>query len=74
MKNIQLINPKQAAELLRKYQDSFIQVLTNDKPIVLARSNSFNEEQLMGVSQIKNYIVLKLISLIFYPCNIKIIQ
>jgi hypothetical protein len=50
MKNIQLINPKQAAELLRKYQDSFIQVLTNDKPIVLATPNSFNAEQVHPVN------------------------
>ena len=49
MKNIQLINPKQAADLLSQWDDSFIQVLTNDKPIVLAKPNSFKTEQVQGL-------------------------
>ena len=49
MKNIQLINPKQASELLKRFEYSFIQVLTNDKPIVLARPDSFNTEQVQGL-------------------------
>ena len=49
MKNIQLINPKQASELLQPWDYSFIQVLTNDKPIILAKPNSFNAEQINGL-------------------------
>ena len=49
MKNIQLINPQQAADLLSQWDDSFIQVLTNDKPIVLAKPNSFKTEQVQGL-------------------------
>ena len=49
MKNIQLINPKQASELLQPWDYSFIQVLTKDKPIVLANAKSFNAEQVKGL-------------------------
>ena len=49
MKNIQLMNPKQAADLLSKWDDSFIQVLTKDKPIVLANAKSFKTEQVQGL-------------------------
>ena len=49
MKNIQLINPKQASELLQPWDYSFIQVLTKDKPIILAKPNSFNVEKINGL-------------------------
>lgn len=49
MKNILLINPKQAADLLSKFDASFIQVLTNDKPILLAKPNSFIADQVQGL-------------------------
>ena len=49
MKNIQLINPKQASELLQPWDYSFIQVLTKVKPIILAKPNSFNVEKINGL-------------------------
>jgi Leucine-rich repeat (LRR) protein len=49
MKSIQLINPQHASELLKPYKYSFIQVLTTDKPIVLANANSFSAEQVQGL-------------------------
>lgn len=49
MKNILLINPKQAADLLSQFDASFIQVLTNDKPILLAKPNSFIADQVQGL-------------------------
>ena len=72
MKNIQLINPKQAADLLRKYQDSFIQVLTKDKPIVLAKPNSFKTEQVQGLQiEIKMGSAYK-IDLASYPADVQL--
>jgi hypothetical protein len=49
MKSIQLINPQHASELLKRYENSFIQVLTTDKPIVLANDNNFSAEQVQGL-------------------------
>ena len=49
MKNIQLINPKQASELLKRLDYSFIQVLTKYNPVVLANAKSFNADQVQGL-------------------------
>ena len=72
MKNIQLINPKQVADLLSQWKDSFIKVLTNDKPIVLARPNSFNAEQVQGLQiEIKIGYAYK-IDLASYPADVQL--
>ena len=46
---IQLLNSKQSSELLKQLEHGFIQVLTNDKPIVLANENSHISEQVKGL-------------------------
>ena len=46
---IQLLNPKLASELLKQLEHGIIQVLTNDKPIVLANENSHISEQVKGL-------------------------
>ena len=46
---IQLLNPKLASELLEQWDINFIQVLTNDKPIVLADKNSHISDQVKGL-------------------------
>ena len=70
MKNIQLINPKQASDLLSQWEDSFIQVLTKDKPVVLANSNCQKSEQVQGLQiEIKMGSAYK-IDLASYPANV----
>ena len=46
---IQLLNSKLASELLEQWDINFIQVLTNDKPIVLADKNSHISDQVKGL-------------------------
>ena len=72
MKNIQLINPKQAAELLSQWEDSFIQVLTNDKPVVLANAKSFNAEQVNGLQIEINMGSAYKIDLASYPADVQL--
>ena len=72
MKNIQLINPKQAAELLSQWNYSFIEVLTNDKPIVLATPNSFNAEQVQGLQIEINMGSAYKIDLASYPADVQL--
>ena len=72
MKNIQLINPKQAANLLSQWDDSFIQVLTKDKPVVLANKTSFNAEQVNGLQIEINMGSAYKIDLASYPADVQI--
>ena len=70
MKNIQLINPNQALEVLKQYSSSFIQVITNDKTIVLANAHSFNADQVKGLQIEINMGSHYQIDLVNYPDDV----
>ena len=70
MKNIQLINPNQALEVLKQYSSSFIQVITNDKTIVLANAHSFNADLVKGLQIEINMGSHYQIDLVNYPDDV----